>query len=55
MATSVTEGGTQKLPKQNLRLPKPTDMTIHWKALEEQFRFNHVRGNAFSFFFSKQT
>jgi hypothetical protein len=34
MVTSVTEGGTQKLPK---RLSKHTDMTIHWKALEEHF------------------
>jgi hypothetical protein len=23
---------------QNLRLSKPTDMTIHWKALEEHIR-----------------
>jgi hypothetical protein len=38
-----------------------TDMTIHWKALEEHFlmvplvfRFNHFRGeNAFSELFSK--
>jgi hypothetical protein len=36
MATSVTKGGTQKLPKY-LRSSKPTDMTIHWKALEEHF------------------
>jgi hypothetical protein len=34
MVTSVTKGGTQKLPT-NLRLSKHTDMTIHWKALEE--------------------
>jgi hypothetical protein len=32
MVTSVAKGGTAKLPKQ-LRLSKPTDMTIHWKAL----------------------
>jgi hypothetical protein len=45
----------------NLRLSKPTDMTIHWKDLEEHFlmvalvfRFNHFRGeNAFSVFFLK--
>jgi hypothetical protein len=36
MVTSVSKGGTQKLPK-NLRLSKRTDMTIHWKALEEHF------------------
>jgi hypothetical protein len=37
----------------------PSDMTIHWKALEEHFlmvplviRFNHL-GNAFSEFFSE--
>jgi hypothetical protein len=43
------------------RLSKPTDMTIHWIALEEHFlmvplvwQFNHFRGtNAFSEFFSK--
>jgi hypothetical protein len=36
MVTSVTKGGTQKLAKK-LRLSKPTDMTIHWKALEEDW------------------
>jgi hypothetical protein len=43
------------------RLSKPTDMTIHWKALEEHFlmvplvfRFNNFQvKNAFSEFFSK--
>jgi hypothetical protein len=35
-ATSVTKSGTQKLP-QIVRLLKHTDMTIHWKALEEHF------------------
>jgi hypothetical protein len=35
MATSVTQGQRmQKLPK---KFEKPTDMTIHWKALEEHF------------------
>jgi hypothetical protein len=48
MATSGTKGGTQKLPQ---ILLKPTDMTIHWKALEEHFlmvplvfRFSHFQG-----------
>jgi hypothetical protein len=62
MVTSVTKGGTQKLP-QNVRLSKQTDMTIHWKALEEHFmmvpfifRFNHFLGkNTFSEFFSQKT
>jgi hypothetical protein len=31
--TSVTNGRKQKLP-QNLRLSKPTDRTIPWKAIE---------------------
>jgi hypothetical protein len=53
-------GVTQKYPPQkNLRLSKPTDMTIHWKALREHFlmvplafRFNQFQGeNAFSEFF----
>jgi hypothetical protein len=51
--------GHRNCPK-NLRLSKPTDMTIHWKALEEYslmvplvFRFNHFWGeNAFYDFFS---
>jgi hypothetical protein len=33
METSVTERGTQKLPKKS----KHTDMTIHWKARDEHF------------------
>jgi hypothetical protein len=37
MVTSATKTGTQKLPKINLRLSAHTDMTIHWKALEEHF------------------
>jgi hypothetical protein len=36
MVTSITEGGTQKLPKR-VRLSKHTDVTIHWKALEKHF------------------
>jgi hypothetical protein len=36
MATSVTRGGTQKLPKY-FRLSKYTNMTIHWKALQEHY------------------
>jgi hypothetical protein len=47
--------GHRNCPK-NLRLSKYTDMTIHWKALEEHFlmvlvfRFTHFRGikSAFS-------
>jgi hypothetical protein len=31
--TSITNYGTQKSAK-TVRLSKPTDMTIHWKALE---------------------
>jgi hypothetical protein len=50
----MSKGRTPKLPK-TLRLLKPTDMTIHWKALEEHFlmvtfivfRFNHIRGEIF--------
>jgi hypothetical protein len=37
LVTSVTEGRTQKLPKNVLRVSKHTDMTIHWKGLEEHF------------------
>jgi hypothetical protein len=33
---SCHQGGTLKLPK-HLRFSKPTDMTIHWNALEEHF------------------
>jgi hypothetical protein len=36
LRTSVIKGRTQKLHKK-LRLSKPTDITIHWKALEENF------------------
>jgi hypothetical protein len=46
MVTSVANGGTQKLP-----MSEPTNMTIHWKALEEHFlmvpsvsRFKHFFG-----------
>jgi hypothetical protein len=35
MVTSVTKDETQKLPTK--RLPEHTNMTIHWKALEEHF------------------
>jgi hypothetical protein len=54
--TSVTKGLTQKLPKK-LRLSKPTDMTIHWKALEEHFLMVPLvfMENAFSEFFSKKS
>jgi hypothetical protein len=51
MVTSVTKGGTQKLPPKFFKLLKHTDMTIHWKMLEEHFLmvplvflFNHFRG-----------
>jgi hypothetical protein len=41
---------------QNLRLSKPTDMTIHWKCLEEHFLMAPSMESAFSeFFFSKKT
>jgi hypothetical protein len=36
MVTSVTKGGIQKLPKK-IKIVQTTDMTIHWKALEEHF------------------
>jgi hypothetical protein len=35
--TSVTKARIQKLAKKLKRLSKPTDMTIHWKALEKHF------------------
>jgi hypothetical protein len=54
--------GHRNCPK-NLGLSKPTDLTIHWKALDEHlltvhvplvFHFNHFwMQNAFSEFFSK--
>jgi hypothetical protein len=50
MVIYVTNSRTVKLPKY-LRLVKPTNITIHWKALEEHFlmvplvfRFNHFHG-----------
>jgi hypothetical protein len=42
MVTSVTKGGTQKLPKNLLRLSEITDMTIHWKALQVHFLLVHL-------------
>jgi hypothetical protein len=51
MITSVTKGRDTEIvpPKKHLRLSKHTDMTIHWKGLEEHFlmvplvfRFNHA-------------
>jgi hypothetical protein len=50
-----------EIAQNRLRMSKPTDMTIHWKGLEEYFlmvplvfRFNHIRvKNAFSVFLSK--
>jgi hypothetical protein len=56
MVTSVTKGGTQKLPKK-VRLSKTTDVTIRWKALEVPlvFRFNDFRvENVYSEFFSQK-
>jgi hypothetical protein len=51
MATSVTNGGTPKIAPKNLTLSKHTNMTIHWKGLEEHFlmaplvfSFNHFWG-----------
>jgi hypothetical protein len=52
MATSITKGGTQKLPK-NLRLLKHTDMTIHWEALEHLLVVPFFGENAFSEFTPK--
>jgi hypothetical protein len=60
MVTSVTKGGTGS----KKRLSKHTDMTIHWKALEEHFlmlsngtishSIHPISGEvAFSEFFSK--
>jgi hypothetical protein len=31
------QGRDTEIAQKNLRLLKPTDMTIHWKALEEHF------------------
>jgi hypothetical protein len=60
MVTSVTEGGTQKLPKK-IEDCQNTDMTIHWKGFEEHFlmvqlvfRFNHLRGRNHFLNFSKK-
>jgi hypothetical protein len=57
MATSVTKDMTQKLSNKY----KPTDMTIHWKALEEHFlmvpfvfRFNNFQGKMHFLNFSKK-
>jgi hypothetical protein len=36
MATSVTKGGHRNWPPK-LRLSNHTDMTIHWKGIEEHF------------------
>jgi hypothetical protein len=37
LSTTLTKGGTQKScpPKKINKVSKPTDMTVHWKALEE--------------------
>jgi hypothetical protein len=55
MATSQN-GGAQKLRKKMYWIPKLTDMTIHWKALEEHlhsFLIHQFWENAFSEYFSK--
>jgi hypothetical protein len=59
MVTSVTKRETQKVPKKLWFLKPTTDMTIHWKALEEHFlmlpsvfRFDHFRGKRCIFWIS---
>jgi hypothetical protein len=61
MATSdIKVGRDTEIAQKNLRLSKPTDMTIHWKGVEEHFlmvplvfRFIRFWGEkAFSEFFS---
>jgi hypothetical protein len=44
----ASRAGHRNWPTKHLRLSKPTNMTIHWKALKEHFlvvplffRFNH--------------
>jgi hypothetical protein len=37
MVTSVTKVGCDTEIAKELRLLKPTNLTIHWKALEEHF------------------
>jgi hypothetical protein len=54
MVTSVTKGGTQKLPEKFNILK--TDMTIHWGSLSDGtntivVRFNHFQRKTFSDFF----
>jgi hypothetical protein len=51
---SVTKGRTQKLPER-LTIVEVTDMTIHWKVVEEHFLMvvHFPVKNAFSEFFSK--
>jgi hypothetical protein len=59
MVDFAHQGRHTKIAQNVLRLSKPTDTTIHWKALEEHFlmvplvfRFNHFRGK-FEFFSKK--
>jgi hypothetical protein len=54
--------GHKHLPPKYLRMSKPTDMTIHWKALDEHFmmltlvfRFNHFWGEMHFLTFSQKT
>jgi hypothetical protein len=50
MVTSVTKGGQRNRPK-NVRVSKPTNITIHRKALEKHFQMVPlILGDAFSEF-----
>jgi hypothetical protein len=61
----IAQGQDTEIAQKHLRLSKDTDMTIHWKGLEEHFlmvhvplvlRFNHFWGEIpFSEFFSQKT
>jgi hypothetical protein len=61
MVSSLTSGAGHRNCPKNVRLSKPTDTTIHRKALEENslmvplvYRINHFSGgNAFSEFLPK--
>jgi hypothetical protein len=51
-----TKGEDTEIPPPKLRLSEHTDMTVHWKAIEEHFlmapvvfRFNHFRGRRMHF------
>jgi hypothetical protein len=62
MLTFDTKGRDTEIAPKNIRLLKPTDMTIHWKALKEHFAMVPLvfaihpffgDKNEFSEFFSK--